>query len=615
MKKQFNKKVVIYMAAGLFLVILSIFSLQSLVCISNNTKIAEAKLDSAELKITGDEYSVEQFKKSVGNNSLAKARAFADMLYLDPETAKDPEKLNKIKEDLDVNELHIINDKGIITESTIDAYVGFDMDSGDQSREFMRIIDDPSFELVQDPQANVAAGEIVQYAGVARKDAAGFVQVGINPQYLEQVIASTETSVALKEIEYGSAGYLFAYDKDGIIIAHKNDSVIGEKADAIGIKTGKTGNLSSKVDGVRGHYTTRSVGDITVGAFLPDSEYFSARTVQSLVMVGIMLIIFSVLELVLNKMVDKNIISGIINIVNDTGKISEGDFSVVVNEQRNEEFAKLSGSINDMVTGITQRMEENRQLVLKQQENIENIKSVCGNLETVSYETLDNAHAIHEGTAEQEDTLKELRSIMDKLVGELNSSADRTFEVAQDTESTMATMRTGEAQMDELEKSIDKINSTSKEIEKIIGKINSIAEQTNILSINASIEAARAGEAGKGFAVVAGQVGMLAAQSANAAKETGELINSAIRAVQDGKRITARTSEQFTVMAQGIEKTGESVKNISDMVRQNVTVVDEAVTGLEKIARVIERSIEISENTEQVSQRMTDETSKLLSMV
>lgn len=615
MKKQFNKKVVIYMAAGLFLVILSIFSLQSLVCISNNTKIAEAKLDSAELKITGDEYSVEQFKKSVGNNSLAKARAFADMLYLDPETAKDPEKLNKIKEDLDVNELHIINDKGIITESTIDAYVGFDMDSGDQSREFMRIIDDPSFELVQDPQANVAAGEIVQYAGVARKDAAGFVQVGINPQYLEQVIASTETSVALKEIEYGSAGYLFAYDKDGVVIAHKNDSVIGEKADAIGIKTGKTGNLSSKVDGVRGHYTTRSVGDITVGAFLPDSEYFSARTVQSLVMVGIMLIIFSVLELVLNKMVDKNIISGIINIVNDTGKISEGDFSVVVNEQRNEEFAKLSGSINDMVTGITQRMEENRQLVLKQQENIENIKSVCGNLETVSYETLDNAHAIHEGTAEQEDTLKELRSIMDKLVGELNSSADRTFEVAQDTESTMATMRTGEAQMDELEKSIDKINSTSKEIEKIIGKINSIAEQTNILSINASIEAARAGEAGKGFAVVAGQVGMLAAQSANAAKETGELINSAIRAVQDGKRITARTSEQFTVMAQGIEKTGESVKNISDMVRQNVTVVDEAVTGLEKIARVIERSIEISENTEQVSQRMTDETSKLLSMV
>lgn len=615
MKKQFNKKVVIYMAAGLFLVILSIFSLQSLVCISNNTKIAEAKLDSAELKITGDEYSVEQFKKSVGNNSLAKARAFADMLYLDPETAKDPEKLNKIKEDLDVNELHIINDKGIITESTIDAYVGFDMDSGDQSREFMRIIDDPSFELVQDPQANVAAGEIVQYAGVARKDAAGFVQVGINPQYLEQVIASTETSVALKEIEYGSAGYLFAYDKDGVIIAHKNDSVIGEKADAIGIKTGKTGNLSSKVDGVRGHYTTRSVGDITVGAFLPDSEYFSARTVQSLVMVGIMLIIFSVLELVLNKMVDKNIISGIINIVNDTGKISEGDFSVVVNEQRNEEFAKLSGSINDMVTGITQRMEENRQLVLKQQENIENIKSVCGNLETVSYETLDNAHAIHEGTAEQEDTLKELRSIMDKLVGELNSSADRTFEVAQDTESTMATMRTGEAQMDELEKSIDKINSTSKEIEKIIGKINSIAEQTNILSINASIEAARAGEAGKGFAVVAGQVGMLAAQSANAAKETGELINSAIRAVQDGKRITARTSEQFTVMAQGIEKTGESVKNISDMVRQNVTVVDEAVTGLEKISRVIERSIEISENTEQVSQRMTDETSKLLSMV
>ena len=615
MKKQFNKKVLIYMAVGLILVIAAIFSLQSLVCVQNNTDIAEAKLDAAQLKITGDEYSVEQFTKSVSNNSLAKARAFADMLYLDPDTAKDAEKLGKIKADLSVNELHIINDKGIITESTVDAYVGFDMNSGEQSAEFMKIVKDPSLEIVQEPQANSAEGVIIQYAGVARKDAEGFVQIGIMPQYLEEVIASTDIAVALKEIEYGKAGYLFAYDKDGVVVAHKNDSLIGENADNIGIKTSKTGNLSAKIDGVHGHYSTRIVGDITIGAFLPDTEYFSARTVQSLVMAGIMLIIFSVLELVLNKMVDKNIISGIINIVKDTEKISAGDFSVVVKEQRNEEFAKLSGSINDMVTGITQRMDENRQLVLKQQENIENIKSVCGNLETVSYETLDNAHAIHEGTAEQEDTLKELRSIMDKLVGELNSSADRTFEVAQDTESTMTTMRAGEAQMDELEKSIDKINSTSKEIEKIIGKINSIAEQTNILSINASIEAARAGEAGKGFAVVAGQVGALAAQSANAAKETGELINSAIRAVEDGKRITARTSEQFTEMAHGIEKTGDNVKNISEMVRRNVSVVDEAVSGLEKIAAVIDRSVAISENTEQVSQRMTDETSKLLSMV
>ncbi len=615
MKKQFSKRVVIYMAVGLILAIMSIFALQSLVCVSNNTNIAEAKLDSAQLKITGDEYSVEQFTKSVSNNSLAKARAFADMLYLDPETAKDADKLNKIMADLSVNELHIIDENGIITQSTVDAYVGFDMNSGEQSAEFMKIVKDPTLEIVQEPQANSAEGVIIQYAGVARKDAAGFVQIGIMPQYLEEVIASTDTAVALKEIEYGKNGYLFAYDKDGVLVAHKDEALIGKKAEEVGIKTSKVGKLSSKVNGVKGHYTTRSIGDITIGAFLPDSEYFKARTVQSLVMAGIMLVIFSVMELALNKMVERNIISGILNIVKDTEKISAGDFSVVVDERGNDEFSKLSDSINNMVNGITHRMEENKKLVEIQQENIENIKAVCGNLETVSLETLDNAHAIHEGTAEQENTLTELRSIMDKLVSELNSSADSTIEVANDTESTMGTMHAGKQQMEELEKSIDKISSTSKEIEQIIGKINSIAEQTNILSINASIEAARAGEAGKGFAVVAGQVGALAAQSANAAKETGELINSSIHAVEEGKRITARTSEQFTIMAQGIEKTGNSVKNISEMVRQNVSVVDEAVAGLEKIANVIERSVQISENTEQVSQRMTDETGKLLSMV
>ncbi len=84
-------------------------------------------------------------------DNLAKTRAFADLLAENSAIAKVRTKLNEIKERLQVNELHIIDEDGIITSSTIDSYVGFDMKSGDQSNAFMVIVDDPSIEIAQEP--------------------------------------------------------------------------------------------------------------------------------------------------------------------------------------------------------------------------------------------------------------------------------------------------------------------------------------------------------------------------------------------------------------------------------------------------------------------------------
>ena len=80
------------------------------------------------------------------------------------------------------------------------------------------------------------------------------------------------------------------------------------------------------------------------------------------------------------------------------------------------------------------------------------------------------------------------------------------------------------------------------QISSIINTINDIAEQTNLLALNASIEAARAGKAGKGFAVVATQVGTLATQSAEAAKNSNDLIVQALNAVEDGKQVVGDTA-------------------------------------------------------------------------
>ena len=622
MKKMFTKRLLSYMAAAFAVIIIFIFALQTIITKKNNVDSAVEKLETVREKLLSNNNEIKQLTDSLGENNLAKTRAFAEILANDATLLTDDKKLQEICDNLMVNELHIIDEKGIIIQSTISDYIGFDMNSGEQSAAFMVIIDDPSIEIVQEPQANVAEGTVIQYIGVTRLDAKGFVQVGIRPEILEETLANTAIDVVLGNMDYGENGYIFAVDMEsGLVLAHPNKELIGKSADETGIAT-ETGEGKVKIGGTTGYYVTEEYNGMLIGTFLPAGEYYEARTSQTIAVAFSMLIIFIVLLTVINRYVDKEIVTGINNLAVSMKKIAAGDFEIVVEEESNPEFAQLSRDINTMVEGIRNSMNDNEMLLVQQKADMENtvstvekIKNVCGELGTVSQQTLSSADDIFRGTEQQKQSVGDLEQVMETLVVELKSSADASVEVTKTTKEAVATIFNTQKQMDILREAIANISSLSREIEKIIVEIADIASQTNLLALNASIEAARAGESGQGFAVVATEVGNLATRSSQAARETNEMITNSISAINEGLKLTKDTATAFGSVVQEIERANTGVEEIAEMVRKNVAVVGQAVAELEKITSVVNANAEISESSKQISANMADITERLLNIV
>jgi methyl-accepting chemotaxis protein len=229
------------------------------------------------------------------------------------------------------------------------------------------------------------------------------------------------------------------------------------------------------------------------------------------------------------------------------------------------------------------------------------IDQVASGAELVS----NSSSALSMGTTQQASSVQELTASLEQISHQTHLNAENAEKANELAKNAKTNADRGNVQMKDMLKAMDEINISSGNINKIIKVIEDIAFQTNILALNAAVEAARAGQHGKGFAVVAEEVRSLAAKSANAAKETTELIEGSIRKVDAGTKIANETAAALNEIVIQVEKAADLINSIAIASTEQALSIEQVNQGIMQVSQVIQTNAATSEESAAASEELS----------
>ena len=215
------------------------------------------------------------------------------------------------------------------------------------------------------------------------------------------------------------------------------------------------------------------------------------------------------------------------------------------------------------------------------------------------------AQSLAQGSTEQAASIQELSSsITDiaKRAKENHATAEKTASLSM---TIMNSAEKGNRQMAEMIAAVGEINEAGKNISMIIKTIDDIAFQTNVLALNAAVEAARAGQHGKGFAVVAEEVRNLASKSAEAAKNTGNMIQDSIDKAELGSRIAGENAASLLEIIDGIKESSHLIAEIANSSEQQTLGIAQVNSGIDQVVQVVQHNSATAEESAAASEEMT----------
>ncbi|MBR5128267.1 MAG: methyl-accepting chemotaxis protein, partial [Roseburia sp.] len=288
-------------------------------------------------------------------------------------------------------------------------------------------------------------------------------------------------------------------------------------------------------------------------------------------------------------------------ISNVLGQMGNGNYRITVNEEYVGEFVAIKESMIKI-------NEDTKKALMT-------IRDTTQEIDAGSEQLAKAAVDLAEGCTVQAGQVSEVAGMIDEMSRDMEENAKGAQETVEISEQASAALSVGNAKMQELKVAIGEINNCSEQIRSIIATIEDIANQTNLLSLNAAIEAARAGEAGKGFAVVADQVKSLAEQSKEAAGETTKLIETTVEAVAKGIAIADETVNSMEKVFEGVTASTERMEQVAATLIKSAENMHDIDANIARVSQIVDNNSATSEETAAVSEEQAAQVEMMVQLM
>lgn len=402
----------------------------------------------------------------------------------------------------------------------------------------------------------------------------------------------------------------FLVDKDSsVILASRDSGLISRTLGADG-QSAFYKDVEKKVSGKSYDFCTLD-GNMTVFKEVNGTNWLLVSYVPTNVvladLVGLrnLMIIFSIISILVLCVLIERVTHVVIRPVKEMTRVitsmASGDFTVSMKVKGNDEIAVMGRSVEHFIASMKEMIRQMGHVSDRLEKQAGSSKNVSGemnsaaNIQSQSMTELNatvdqlsvSVNEIAQNATQLAGVVADTKEDSDKVEDKMRTTVEVSEKGKADMESVGNALHNIEISIHNLEEAVDKVGTASGEIVDIIKLIGDIAEETNLLSLNASIEAARAGEAGRGFAVVASQIGVLAKNSADSVAHITSLINEINGLVDDAVK-------------QG-RSSASDIESSADLIHTAVDTFDQIFQNIQETSHLIEGVVEKINQVDQVA--------------